>query len=81
MVSGREYITACLILHLNGKDFMSYGAYKNHISIVLGHKLVEFMQESYPQHIYTLCTIKFPNDATFPYELIRTICELLWKSR
>ena len=75
---------------LEGKDIMNYVAYKKHISIILfyswktnsearTHEIMDFLKNDYPQYGYTKCTIQFPHNEPFPYELIVTICKLLWQ--
>ena len=64
-------------LFQNGHDFMNYGAYKNHISICVGYDWVDFLKSQYPQFNYTKSTITFQHDASFPDDIVQTICGLL----
>ena len=61
----------------NGKIFIFYGAYKNHISICVGIDWVDFFKQQYPQFDYTQYTIIFKHGEPFPNGVVQTICELL----
>lgn len=60
----------------DGKVFMFYGAYKNHISICVGYDWVDFLKAQYPQFHYTQATITFRHKDPFPEEVVRVICGL-----
>ena len=66
---------------IDGKDILWYAAYKNHISLVIGPAMSDFLRGIYPQYSYTEHTIRFPHEENFPGELIREICELLEHNR
>lgn len=61
----------------NGKVFMFYGAYKDHISICVGYDWVDFLKYQYPQLSYTKATIKFQHNEPFPDNIVEVICKLL----
>jgi len=65
----------------NSQDIMNYGAFKSHISIWLSYNLIDFLKKNYLQYGYTKHTIQFPHKDPFPNELIKEICEMLWKDR
>ena len=62
----------------NGKVFMFYGAYKDHISICVGYDWVDFLKYQYPQLSYTKATVTFPHNDPFPEDIVEVICKLLW---
>ena len=64
-------------LSVDGRVFMFYGAYKDHISICVGYDWIDFLKSQYPQFSYTRATITFPHDALFPEDMIQVICALL----
>jgi len=61
----------------NGKLFMFYGAYKNHISICMGYDWVDFLKYQYPEFHYTKATITFAHADPFPEDIVQVICGLL----
>jgi len=63
----------------NGKDVLLYASYKKHISICQGYDLTDLLKRKYPQYAYTKATIQLPHDESFPYELVKEICELAWE--
>ena len=62
---------------VNGKDILHYGAYKAHISLVVGCDLAFMLKDKYPQYQYTGHTIKFLNNEDFPEDIVREICVFL----
>ena len=61
----------------NGRDFMNYGAYQNHISIHVGYAWADFLRRQYPQFKYTKTTITFQHEELFPEDIVQVICGLL----
>lgn len=61
----------------DGKDILFYVAYKNHISLIIGYDLTDFLKSHYPQYQYTRATIKFPHADAFPHDMVGEICMLL----
>jgi Uncharacterized conserved protein len=61
----------------NGKVFMFYAAYKDHISICVGEDWIDILKNIYPDFRYTQATITFAHDTPFPLDMVQTICELV----
>lgn len=66
---------------INGKVFMFYGAYKDHISIRVDDDWVDFLKAQFPQFHYTQYTITFGHKDAFPDDVVQVICELVKPSR
>ena len=64
-------------LFQNGRNFMNYAAYKDHISICVGYDWVDFLKKQYPQLKYTKATVTFQHSNPFPDEMVHAICALL----
>jgi len=62
---------------LNGKDVMHYAGYKNHVSLIVGYDLADFLKSQYPQYKYTRATIIFPHKDPLPEEMVRTVLEMV----
>ena len=56
---------------------LHYGAYKDHISLIVGYAMKDFLVTVYPQYNYTRATITFPHKDDFPADIVREICVLL----
>ena len=61
----------------NGIDILSYGAYKNHITIYIGYDRVSLLRPKYPEYQYGAASIKILNNIPFPGELVTEINVML----
>ena len=61
----------------DGKIVLHYAAYKNHVSLIIGVPLTEFLKEKYPQYRYTEYTVIFPDKEPFPEEFVKEIIGML----
>lgn len=61
----------------NGKCILHYAAYKDHVSIIVGYALIDFLKDKYPEYRYTRASVIFPDKKPFPEDFIREICKML----
>ena len=62
---------------IDGRDVLSYGAYKDHITLYIGYDMADFLKNVYPQYRYTKSALQIPHGDGFPGRLIQEVCWLL----
>ena len=68
-------------IKVNGLDVLHYAAYKNHISLIVGYDLAEYLMKHFPQYLYTKATVKFPHKNDLPIEFIKNVYEMILQYR
>ena len=64
-------------VELDGKIILHYAAYKNHVSLITGYDLTDFLKEKYPQYRYTRATVIMPDSQLFPEDFVKEVCGML----
>ena len=64
-------------VEVDGKIILHYAAYKNHISLITGYDLTDFLKSKYPQYRYTRATLIMPDDQPFPEAFVNEVCGML----
>ena len=65
---------------VNGFDVLHYAAYKNHISLIVGYELAEYLLNHFPQYLYTKATVKFLHKNDLPIDFIKNVFEMVLKN-